>query len=275
MSVLALVSGDSRHPAAPRLRLRAVRNFRAFTLVELLVVIAILAILAALLLPALSVAKEKTKTVVCLNNLKQIGIAIRLYANDNDDLLVPAEYSVRNGAKHKEGWATLLVLGHFAEAERTRTFFELPTTPTIFRCPSGLPEVSDIGPGSRDDPEGAKAWACASESTGRNFYVHTWYGLNGSTYRPEKWPFNRVPLDVTGSTSQNTYTKAALEPHMPMAYDGYWIHNDNDARINARHNNRTRSNLVFFDNSASTFDTFQLPRVDSSKLKDVRWRFSR
>lgn len=65
-----------------------------FTLIELLVVIAIIAILAAVLLPALAKAKEKTKSIACMNQLRQMGLSTEMYSSENNDRLPGDQHSL-------------------------------------------------------------------------------------------------------------------------------------------------------------------------------------
>ena len=132
---LTLLREYSRNPSTPALAARVARPVeprRAFTLIELLVVIAIIAILAAMLLPALSSAKQRAWTTSCNSNLHQIGLGMRMFADDNNENYPESGTTIYWGATD-----TVPPVGS-GKASWMEQIFSYTGNTNVYRCPGNV-----------------------------------------------------------------------------------------------------------------------------------------
>lgn len=132
------------------------RGRGAFTLIELLVVIAIIAILASILFPVFAQAKEASKKISCVSNMKQLGVAWTMYANDYDDVVSPAWFGTGGAADEAISgpWPVQFNQGYI----KSKRFLICPS----FKDASGMYSVF----------------------TGLNYFRDTTYGYNTTYMNP-------------------------------------------------------------------------------------------
>jgi prepilin-type N-terminal cleavage/methylation domain-containing protein/prepilin-type processing-associated H-X9-DG protein len=213
------------------------RRQNAFTLIELLVVIAIIAILAAILFPVFAQAREKARTVSCLSNFKQLGIAFTMYLQDYDEMVLP-RYQACPSTGPTDPNAHVLW---------TATIQPYVKNTQIFVCPSAV-NAKYV------DTWGTRGYL----STGYNQTISGWYN-----YTPDGCGQMVLPtLSSIQYPSKNVMFADSVPGDLNLGYRGYLFGNAGlnipyttsfQARgsLGARHTEGT--NLTFFDGHAKWY----------------------
>jgi len=244
---------------------------RAFTLIELLVVISIIALLIALLLPALGAATEAARNVLCQSNIRQHGLSLSLYGQDNTLLMPVGSYrkgADPNDSDREDGWGTTLVREGYSEAPLNDDPDQV--LESVFTCPSGNLQPKGVwNAGQMENPENLNAAVVtsASSSYAETGYLSTHYGVAGFNF-VKGWPM--IWSDTAGETQQYFNARYTIDsikktPSRVMLIaegtrNGRAIfHNGGQGNFSPRHGGGDRINLYFADSSVVNAHKDDLP----------------